>query len=158
MRLHYLRLTIRQAMAVIALVGLGLVPLVRDLQRRKAAREYGDVANGMTNAIFALANRVPAGVNPSEWKAAVELIAVAHFNAFHLFHPPPIEEAYRFREELIPRLRSPVNLQTLAWIWDRLARTGVDGKSYTVRHRQSFEKRFPPGTLLGPAGDRVQGD
>jgi len=85
-------------MVVVALVALvlafGLVPLIRDFQRRKIARDYAEVANGMNTAIFALATRVPAGVNPSEWKSAVELTAVAHFNALHLWHPPPVEELF----------------------------------------------------------------
>ena len=53
----------------------------------------------MTAAVlFALKNRVPQGVDPSRWQAAVGTgSAVAHFNAFHLRHPPPIEEAYRLR-------------------------------------------------------------
>jgi hypothetical protein len=161
MRLHHL-LTIRASMAAVALISLvlafGLVPLLRKFERQKAMREYGEVANEMCSAIFALANRVPTGVNPSEWKEAVKLTAVAHFNAFHLFHPPPTEELHRLREELMPKLRGPVDIPTLAWIWDRLARTGVDGKRITDHNRQSFEKCFPPGTFPGPSRDRTQGD
>jgi hypothetical protein len=148
---HRLRLTIRGSMAVVALLALvltfGLVPLLKEIERRRRAAEYGQVAVGMTNAIFALENRAPRGVNPANWKSAVKLTAVAHFNAFHLFHPPTIEELYRSRDELMAKLRGPVDLQTLEWTWARIARTGIDGKSITDQHQREFEECLAPGTM-----------
>ena len=88
----------------------------------------------MTGALFALKSRVPQGVDPSRWQAAVEWTAVAHFNAFHLWHPPPIEEVYRLRAELMPKLRQPMDMQTLAWAWDRIGhgrrRQGHHGQTW----------------------------
>jgi hypothetical protein len=142
-------------MAVVALLALvlalGLLPLTRVIERRKMADEFGRVASAQMNAIFALENRVPPGVDPSDWKSAVESTAVAHFNAFHRWHPPPIEEVRRLNEELMPKLRGSVSVQTLAWTLDRLARTGVDGKDYVDRYRQKFEKCFPRGMITGHA-------
>ena len=110
------------------------------------------VADAMTSAIFALENHAPHGVNPAKWKSAVELTAVAHFNAFHLWHPPPMEELYRLREELVAKLRGPVGIQTLEWTWARIARTGIDGKRVTEHDQREFEKCFAPGTA-GAMGD-----
>jgi hypothetical protein len=112
----------------------------------------------MTGAIFALENRMPSGVHRSRWKSAVRLTAFAHFNAFHLWHPPPIEEAYRLRAELMPKLRDPVDMQTLAWIWDRVAQTSVDGKDVTVRLGSEFQRCFAPETISDLAGGAVPGD
>jgi hypothetical protein len=155
MRLHHLRLTIRGAMAVVALLALVLalvlLPLIRVIERRKMADEFGRVASAQTNAIFALVNRVPPGVDPTDWKSAVESTAVAHFNAFQGWHRPPIEEVYRLNQDLMPKLRGSVGVQTLAWTWDRLASTGVDGKNYVDKYRPKFEKCFPPGMITGHA-------
>ena len=80
----------------------------------------------------------------------MEWTAVAHFNAFHLWHPPPIEEAYRLREELMPKLSGPVDMQTLEWAWDRIGRTGADGKDLTDRLGPTFRRCFTPGTFARP--------
>jgi hypothetical protein len=149
-----MRLTLRASLVIVALLaallGLVIVPLSRAIDRWNRQREYEQVVGGMTRAIFALENRVPRGVDPSRWTAAVRLTATAHFNAFHLWHPPPIEEAYRLRADLMPKLRGPVDLPMLAWAWERLARTGVDGRDYVARHRSKFEKILP---TAGASGD-----
>jgi hypothetical protein len=49
----------------------------------------------------------------------------------------------RLRDGVMPKLRGPADIQTLAWIWDRLAQTGVDGKRYTNANWRDFEKCFP---------------
>jgi type II secretory pathway pseudopilin PulG len=154
MRRPRVRLTLRGSMIVVALLAALLafvvVPISREIERRKRREEYNQVADGMTAALFALKNRVPQGVDPYRWQAAVEWTAVAHFNAFHLRHPPPIEEVYRLRAELMPKLSGPVDMQTLAWAWDRIGRTGVDGKDLTDRLWPTFWRCFTPGTFARP--------
>ena len=143
MRWPRVRLTLRASLVIVALLaaflGLMVVPISRAIERRNRQREYEQVAGEMTGAIFALENRVPQGVHPSRWKSAVRLTATVHFNTFHLWHPPPIEEVYRLRAELLPKLRGPVDIQTLDWTWERLARSGVDGK----RSRRQTRARIP---------------
>jgi hypothetical protein len=154
MRRPRVRLTLRGSMIVVALLAALLafvvVPISREIERRKRREEYNQVADGMTAALFALKNRVPQGVDPSRWQAAVEWTAVAHFNAFHLWHPPPIEEAYRLRAELMPKLSGPVDMQTLEWAWDRIGRTGADGKDLSDRLGPTFRRCFTPGTFARP--------
>jgi hypothetical protein len=161
MRLHHAQLTIRRSMAVVALLAVlfafGLVPLITEISRQNRQNEYKQVADEMTSAIFALENRVPQGVNPSDWKSAVRLTAMAHFNTCWRWHPPSIEELYRLHKELMPKLRSPVDIQTLSRAWDRLARTCVDGKDYTDRYRRSFQECFPPGTIHSLREEKVTG-
>jgi hypothetical protein len=162
MRWPRVRLTLRASLAIVALLavflGLVIVPLSREIERRNRQREYERVAGEMTGVILALENRVPQGVQPSRWKSAVRLTASVHFNAFHLWDPPPIEEAYRLRDEQMPKLRGPVDIQTLDRLWERLARTGVDGKHVADYLRPEFRRCFPPGAISGPASGEVLGD
>jgi hypothetical protein len=148
-----LRLTIRGSMVVVALLAVvlafGIIPLSREIERQNTAREYRQVADGITSAILALEKRVPNGVTRSEWLSAVELTALAHFNTCHRWHPPPLGELYSLREDLLLKLGGPVDIRTVAWIWDRLASTCADGKDYTDRNRRSLEKCFPSGTIPG---------
>ncbi len=101
MRSRGLRLTIRGSMVVVALLAVvlafGIIPLSREIERQNTAREYRQVADGITSAILALEKRVPNGVTRSEWLSAVELTALAHFNTCHRWHPPPLGELYSLR-------------------------------------------------------------
>jgi hypothetical protein len=141
-----------------ALLGFVIVPLSREIERRNWQREYDQVASEMTFAIFALENRAPQGTDPARWKSAVKLTAPVHFNAFHLWHRPPIEETRRLRAELMPKLRGSVDIQTLAEVWECLARTGVDGKRVADRFGPAFRKCFPPRAISGPASGAFRGD
>ena len=156
MRPPCVRLTLRASLVIVALLaailGLVIVPFSRAIERQNKRREYEEVAGGMTRAIFALENRVPPGVDPSRWTAAVRLTATSHFNALHLWHPPPIEEASRLRAELMPKLRGPVDPATLAWAWDRLVRTGEDGRYITNQLGPLFRGCVTPLGVAGPAG------
>jgi hypothetical protein len=161
MRLPRVRLSLRRSMVIVAvlaaLLAFVIVPISREFERRIRQSEYEAVAGEVTPAIFALENRMPKGVQPSRWKSAVRLTATVSFNAFHLWHPPPIEEVYRLRAELMPKLRGPVDFQTLDWTWERLARTGVDGKRVADSLRPEFRRCFPPGAIPGPASGEVPG-
>jgi hypothetical protein len=156
-RLRRLRFTIRRAMSIVALLALltafGPVPLIKQYIRRMKQTEYDQVVGGTSNAILALRHRVPRGVQSSHWTAAVELTATAHFNAFYLWQPPPIEEAYHLRDEIALKLGGSVDIQTLTWMWDQIARTGVDGKNITDRLRPDLHKCFQDSQRL-PFGYR----
>ena len=53
-----------------------------------------------------------------------------------------LEELQRsFNTDVEERLRSPVDLTTLDWVWDRLGRTGPHGRSY----QQRFEPEYREG-------------
>jgi type II secretory pathway pseudopilin PulG len=160
--LNRLRLTIWQSMAIVAILGVllafAVVPLVRQYNMRIKRIEYYRLANGIGNAVSAMKYQAPQGIPPSNWKSAVDLNLTAYVNTCHRLHPPSIENLYRLREELTPKLRGRVDIQTLAWTWDRLARSCADGKSITDELRPEFEKCFPPGTIPGQTKDEVPGD
>jgi hypothetical protein len=147
-------------MVIIAILALFLafvvVPLASEIERSRKRKEYERVVGGMTSAIFALKTPVAPGVDPARWYAAVELTATAHFNAFHLWHPPPIEEARRLRRELLLKISGPVDMQTLAWTWDRIRQTGADGRAYTDHHGPEFRKCFAPGAFSRPENSVLQ--
>ena len=122
MPLNRLRLTIRQSMAIIALVAMllafGVVPLARENSGQIKRMEYDRLEKGILSAIFALKIQPPQGIPPSNWKSAVDSTMNAHINMFHSWHAPSIEELYRLREELMPKFRGRADIQTLAWTWD----------------------------------------
>jgi hypothetical protein len=149
-------------MAIVALLAVllafGVVPLVRENSRRIKRIEYERLESGIRRAIVALKNQPPQGIPTSNWKSAVKLTMTAHVNTFHRWHPPSIEELYRLHEELMPKLHGRVDIQTLAWTWDCLARSCADGESITYDLRPEFDKCFQPGTIPGQTRGGVAGD
>jgi hypothetical protein len=105
----------------------------------------------MDDAIEALKYRVPPGMSPSVWECAWEWTSTAYGNVCFSEEHVRIEEMYRLRDELIPKLRGPIDPQTLVWIWARLAQTGPHGKRYVGRFKQVFLNCFPPGMVTKPS-------
>jgi hypothetical protein len=146
-----LRLTLRVSLIIIAtlsaLLAFIIKPIISERNRRNYRYKYVAMATEILYAIVALEKRVPNGVDPSNWKSAVQETAIAHYNTCWCSHPPTIEELDRLRNDLDARLRRPVDIQTLLWIWDRLARTCVGGKDFTDRYKVRLDDCFQPGTL-----------
>jgi hypothetical protein len=147
MRPSHAQLTVRRLMVVVAIVAVLLAALIVPLGRQL---EYGKLRREMNDSIDALQYRVPHGVSPRVWECAWGWTLTAYGNVCFSEEHVRIEEMYRLRDELVPKLRGPVGPQTLVWIWERLAQTGPHGKRYVGQHRQSFLDCFPPGMVPVP--------
>jgi hypothetical protein len=52
-----------------------------------------------------------------------------------------LEELRRFNADVAERLRGPVDLGTVDWVWERLGQTGPHGQ----RYRERFEPQYREG-------------
>ena len=77
---------------------------------------------------------MPQGLGLPDWECAWESTITAYGNVCFDEKHVGIEEMYRLRDELVPKLRGSVGSQTLVWIWEQLAKaqTGPHGKHYEV--------------------------
>ena len=90
-----------------------------------------------------LARKRPPGVTRDQWAHVVGVTLNAHGNtlAFRLLIPRA--EMARFESELRERLRGPVDLGTVDWIWDEFARLcGGSAQSYVDRWRPTLGGRL----------------
>jgi hypothetical protein len=150
MRSRHLRLTIRRSMTLVALVAallaFAILPLSKEIARQKEQSRYDQIATEMVDAVAALELRTPQGVSSSVWVCTVRSTTVCLMNICFTWNRPSNDDLYRLRGDLMPRLRGPANLETLLWIWDRLARTGPYATRVVDRSRRSFEACIPgPG-------------
>lgn len=125
------------AVAVLAvLLGTFVVPVGRRFEFSRLARQ-------MDTSIRYLRPTNFSGVSPTVWECAQVWTVTAYGNV--CFSPEHVAtaEMYRLRDDLERKLAGPVDLDTLTWIWDRLARTGPSGKRYVERFRPLLEECLP---------------
>lgn len=91
-----------------------------------------------------LADRRPANVSPSDWECATSWAVNAYGNVC-IPEYVSLDEMRRLRAELEARLRGPVDLATVDWLWDRLGRTGPHGQDYRRRFEPHYRKGLGSG-------------
>lgn len=131
------------AVAVLAVLLAIIVPVGR-------VTEYVRLQRQMGTSIRCL-NPTNPNVNPDDWDCAHFRTWVAYENV--CFDPRLVNtvEMYRLRDDLDRKLKGNVDLDTLVWIWNRLAETGPHGKKYVERFRPIFEQCFPPQAAVPTA-------
>jgi hypothetical protein len=140
------RITIRHCMAVIAMLALLLafvILWVRHIERRNKLAEYNRVAHSLLQSITLLEKRVPQGVSPQVWAGAVRETTRCQYYVCFGTDRTSIEELIKLRDDLVPKLSGPVDVETLEWTWKRLARTNADGERFVRMLTPKFEAAFP---------------
>lgn len=134
------RPTVRTLLLAVALLAPPLAYFAAPLAR---IIEWGRLERRTDAAIRALRPSPDRGVNPAIWDCAHGITATAFANV--CFSPSHVStaEMERFRGDLDARLRGPIDLDTLVWIWERLAETGPHGRGYAERHGDLLLQCFP---------------
>ncbi len=92
----------------------------------------------LEESIKDLAKRRPPGMAHEQWVSAVKWTLNAHANCCgrpEFLKTRDQAELLRFAEELRHRLRGPVDLKTIDWIWDKFERISKYGKEYSDEWR-----------------------
>ena len=96
-----------------------------------------------TRAEFeSLAKKRPPTVTRKQWQSVVAWTLLAHGNCISGAHNIPQAERDRFLTGLRERLRGPVELATIDWIWDELVRLTSTGQRYSDRWRPTTPERL----------------
>ena len=72
----------------------------------------------------------PKDVTPKQWRGVVEWTLSAQVNCLRFQKSIKREDMDRFERELTERVSGPVDLKTIDWIWDEIARISMQGKRY----------------------------
>ena len=137
------RLTVAKMMGAVALMALPIafvvVPLHRMTEWRQLEREI-DVT------IRHLQPTNPQEVNMTVWECAQSTTVTTYCNICYSPGHPSTAEMYRLRYDLRLKLKEKVDLDTLEWVRDRLARTGPHGKWYIDHFKPLYIQCFPTNT------------
>ena len=94
---------------------------------------YGYAARRINAKISSLRERRPADVSEKLWDESVAWASIAHCNICFSEGHTKYSEMIRFEHDLDETLKSPVDLDTLKWIGERLEKTGPHGQQYFVK-------------------------
>lgn len=87
-----------------------------------------------TRAEFVLlAEKLPPKITRKQWTHIVAWTLNAHANCLAFEQNIPQQDRDRFLEQLRARVRNPVELETVDWIWDELVRLTSHGEAYSDR-------------------------
>jgi hypothetical protein len=129
-RLHWL--------VAVALVAACVIPAALWVSRQS---DYFRDQRAGRQQVVQLQQRRPADVDAETWEWATNWAITAYCNVcFSQEHVSP-EELRRFNADMAERLRGPVNLATVDWVWERLGQTGPHG----LRYREQFEPQYREG-------------
>jgi len=130
----------------VALVSACVIPAALWMFR---LREYLQEQRAGRELIVQLQRRRPADVDPETWEWATNWAITAYCNVCFSREHVSLDELRRFNDDMAERLRVPVGLATVDWVWERLGRTGPHGLNY----RQRFEPDYREGVaaMRGPS-------
>lgn len=120
------------ALLVLLLIWSGIP---RVLIEQHTFRSHHDKLRGVFEE---LRERCPPRVNAKAWDEAINWIIIASANICTSPDRVSNAEMAALRADIDERLEGPVDLETLFWIWDRLGRTGPEGKLYVDRFGEYF--------------------
>jgi hypothetical protein len=96
---------------------------------------YGYTARRINDKICALADRRPANVDANRWEDSVAWASIASCNILFSEDHTPYESMAQFETDLDAKLKEDVDIDTLKWIGERLAKTGPTGARYFPKVR-----------------------
>jgi hypothetical protein len=88
-----------------------------------------------------LASKCPPEVSRARWDHIVSWTLNAHANCCSIRGAVIADERGPFADELERRLRGPVDLETIDWIWDEFERISIYGKQYSDCWRPTRPQR-----------------
>jgi hypothetical protein len=143
------RFAVWKLMAAVAVLAVLLGTLVVPVGKRL---EFLRLKRKIDTFIVYLRPTDPKGVDAAVWACAHRWTVTAYGNVCSSPEYVPAAEMDRLRDDLDRKLSGNVDVDTLAWIWDRLAQTGPYGSRYVERFRPQFEECFPAkaGTASSP--------
>lgn len=134
---------------LLGLVALGSAVLgYRVWERREHLRQFERV----TSSIDHLRTRCPPKVSKKEWSYQTDWLRNLASNCLPLPRFVPTQALSRFADDLEKRFAGEVDLRTVDWIWDEVARISTVGPGYSERYRPtSTESRLREGFAVDPS-------
>ena len=128
---------------VLVILGIGVV--VWFLSNAVPHMRYNRRTERINEKIHSLLPRRPADVSERQWAECVGWASIAHCNICSSEEHTSYEAMCRFEEQLDDKLQGEVDLDTIAWICERLAETGPHGRHYISMWREHWDILKPPG-------------
>lgn len=123
------------------------------------ARRHSEFCRATKIELKSLAKKRPPGVTRDQWHHVVAWTLNGHANCLTFSPCVAQHDRDHFVTDLRERLRGPVDLQTIDWIWDEFVRLAPSwGPSYSERWRPTHPDKLREFEQSGPTWLGVEVD
>ncbi|MEM7479399.1 MAG: hypothetical protein AAF483_30820 [Planctomycetota bacterium] len=126
-----LKFRIRTALIAMAVIAVLVFACVR-------ITEYPRWRQRGANAIATLQERRPSNVPAKTWEIATNWALTAYANTCFSGGHVPLSELKAFVSEAEEELSGPVDLDSIDWVWGRLAETSPRSEEYVQRFQPEY--------------------
>ena len=97
--------------------------------------EFQRVHQQTTDKIRSLAGRCPTDVSPAQWQRAVDWTANLICQVYFVPAASDPDSLKELRDALDDKMRGPVDLTTLQWVWEHCEKAPRSNAEYAIRFR-----------------------
>jgi hypothetical protein len=126
-------------LALAIAVGVALY-FSRTDEKTRAWREFYAEVDQVKAIVENMRWECPPNVDQMRWEAACDITCSAVGNVCYTPEHVSMSEMRRLREDIERKAAEPASLDTLRWIWHRLAQTGPHGKECAERMIVLFDE------------------
>ena len=99
---------------------------------------YGRQQRNGADMLVPLRSRRPEAVSAKTWEHATSWAVTAYHNVCFSEEHVTYDELVRFNHDVRKELEGEVSLQSIDWVWSRLAQTGPHGERYVKRFEPQY--------------------
>ena len=118
-----------------ALIIVALAGIVFYQASLRPFMQYWDLVHDVQNELDSFHHQRPANVDASQWEDAVGWTSNILGNVSMMTCECDIDFLRRFQSSLNEKMDRGVNLETLKWMWDELAKAGPRAADYAYKYR-----------------------
>ena len=126
----------------LAALGLSVILTLFYFESIEPIRRQTRFTNSVQHDLESLFLKRPKDITPRQWRGVVEWTLNAQVNCLRFQKSIKREDIDRFERELKERVAGPVDLKTIDWIWDEIARISMQGKRYAETWRPTTAERL----------------
>lgn len=130
-------------LGIAAFIGIAMYLVIPVVMHVIELKSYYRLHDSTRKLIDAWSEKRPSDVPPKAWEHATDWTKNAFDNIFFSPSDTSFSELEKFRADLEVKLKEKANLETVDWIWKRLAETGPHGKRYVEQYQSRYREVLP---------------
>ena len=145
-RLRWYQFSLRELFVMFIVVA---VPLGFYCKWARRNNEINDLTDRIYTTLDSLEAKCPASMTEGQWESAITWTETLVGNSIPCQPDVDLRDLRRFQTELQEKAEGNVDLRTIDWIWDQVARLTQTGKKYQDFRPHMLEEIEAVGRIKG---------